>query len=166
VLLTYTCYVSVLKWLSLSLFVYFGTVVTVFIPWHQALHGLFVPTWQNSGDFVALVVAVLGTTISPYLYFWQSSQEAEDQREQPQREKLTEAPEQAPAAYERIRSIPGWTWRLATSSHWQSCSLPERRCTLRARRTSTVRKRPPRHSARSPENSLFWCSPRASRVRG
>jgi len=48
-------------------------------------------------------VAVLGTTISPYLFFWQSSQEAEDQREQPRREKLTEAPEQAPAAYGRIR---------------------------------------------------------------
>ena len=53
-------------------------------------------------DFLSLVVAVLGTTISPYLFFWQSSQEAEDQREQPRREKLTEAPEQAPAAFERI----------------------------------------------------------------
>jgi Mn2+/Fe2+ NRAMP family transporter len=62
-----------------------------------------VPTWRNSSDFISLVVAVLGTTISPYLYFWQSSQEAEDQREQPQREKLTEAPEQAPAAFQRIR---------------------------------------------------------------
>jgi Natural resistance-associated macrophage protein len=58
--------------------------------------------WQNSKDFISLVVAVLGTTISPYLFFWQSSQEAEDQREQPLREKLTEAPEQAPAAFERI----------------------------------------------------------------
>jgi Mn2+/Fe2+ NRAMP family transporter len=47
-------------------------------------------------------VAVLGTTISPYLFFWQASQEAEDQHEQPLREKLTEAPEQAPAAFERI----------------------------------------------------------------
>ena len=101
--LTYTRYVSVLKWLTLALFAYFGTVVTVSIPWHEALHGLVVPTWHNSSDFISLVVAVLGTTISPYLFFWQSSQEAEDQREQPRREKLTEAPEQAPAAYERIR---------------------------------------------------------------
>jgi NRAMP (natural resistance-associated macrophage protein)-like metal ion transporter len=107
VLLTYTRYVSVLKWLSLSLLAYFGTMATVSIPWHHALHGLFVPEWRNSGDFVSLIVAVLGTTISPYLYFWQSSQEAEDQREQPQREKLTEVPEQAPAAYERIR-IDTW----------------------------------------------------------
>jgi hypothetical protein len=59
-------------------------------------------SWQNSKDFISFVVAVLGTTISPYLFFWQSSQEAEDQREQPLREKLTEAPEQAPAAFERI----------------------------------------------------------------
>ena len=77
--------------------------MTVSVPWHEALHGLIVPTWRNSSDFISLVVAVLGTTISPYLFFWQSSQEAEDQREQPRREKLTEAPEQAPAAYERIR---------------------------------------------------------------
>jgi Mn2+/Fe2+ NRAMP family transporter len=47
-------------------------------------------------------VAVLGTTISPYLFFWQASQEAEDQHEQPLREKLTEAPAQAPAAFARI----------------------------------------------------------------
>jgi Mn2+/Fe2+ NRAMP family transporter len=101
--LTYRRYVSVLKWLTLVLFAYFGTVVTVSIPWHEALLGPVVPTWRNSSDFISLVVAVLGTTISPYLFFWQSSQEAEDQREQPRREKLTEAPEQAPAAYERIR---------------------------------------------------------------
>jgi Mn2+/Fe2+ NRAMP family transporter len=77
--------------------------VTVSIPWHEALRGSVVPTWQNSSDIISLVAAVLGTTISPYLYFWQSSQEAKDQREQPRREKLTEAPKQAPAAYERIR---------------------------------------------------------------
>lgn len=101
--LTYTRYVSVLKWLTLALFTYFGTAVTVQIPWRDALDGLVVPSWHTSSDFISLVVAVLGTTISPYLFFWQSSQEAEDQREQPRREKLTEAPEQAPAAYQRIR---------------------------------------------------------------
>jgi NRAMP (natural resistance-associated macrophage protein)-like metal ion transporter len=103
VFLQYARYVAVLKWLTLSLFAYFGTVLTVSIHWHEALHGFLVPkTWQNSKDFISLVVAVLGTTISPYLFFWQSSQEAEDQREQPRREKLTEAPEQAPAAFQRI----------------------------------------------------------------
>jgi Mn2+/Fe2+ NRAMP family transporter len=62
-----------------------------------------VPTFENSKDYISLVVAVLGTTISPYLFFWQASQEAEDQREHPLREKLIVAPEQAPAAFERIR---------------------------------------------------------------
>jgi Mn2+/Fe2+ NRAMP family transporter len=94
--------VKVLKWLTLVLFAYFGTAVTVDIPWREALHGLLLPTWQNSKEYVSLVVAVLGTTISPYLFFWQASQEAEDQHEQPLREKLTEAPEQASAAFERI----------------------------------------------------------------
>ena len=103
VFLQYTRYVAVLKWLTLALFAYFGTLLTVDIPWNEALHGLLLPTWRNSKDYISLVVAVLGTTISPYLYFWQSSQEAEDQREQPRREKLTEVPEQAPAAFERIR---------------------------------------------------------------
>jgi Mn2+/Fe2+ NRAMP family transporter len=102
VLLQYTRYVKVLKWLTLVLFAYFGTVVLVAVPWHEALHGLFVPTWQNSKDYVSLVVAVLGTTISPYLFFWQASQEADDQHEQPLREMLTKAPEQAPAAFDRI----------------------------------------------------------------
>ncbi|MBV9250083.1 MAG: divalent metal cation transporter, partial [Acetobacteraceae bacterium] len=66
------------------------------------MRGLLIPYWRNSSEFVAMVVAVVGTTISPYLFFWQSSQQAEDQREQPRREKLI-APDQAPAAIQRIR---------------------------------------------------------------
>jgi NRAMP (natural resistance-associated macrophage protein)-like metal ion transporter len=102
VLLQYTRYVKVLKWLTLVLFAYFGTAVMVAIPWREALHGLLVPTMQLSKEYISLIVAVLGTTISPYLFFWQASQEAEDQREQPLRQKLTQAPEQAPAAFARI----------------------------------------------------------------
>ncbi len=103
VLLQYARYVAVRKWLTLSLFAYFGTALTVRIPWARALRGLVVPSWQNSSSFIAIVVAVLGTTISPYLYFWQASQEAEDQHQRPQRERLVVAPEQAPAAFGRIR---------------------------------------------------------------
>ncbi|HET6182791.1 MAG TPA: Nramp family divalent metal transporter [Acetobacteraceae bacterium] len=103
VFLSYARYTSLLKWLTLALFAYFGTALVVKIPWGEALHGLVVPTWSASRDYVSVIVAVLGTTISPYLFFWQSSQEAEDQREQPLREKLTRAPEQAPAAFARIR---------------------------------------------------------------
>jgi NRAMP (natural resistance-associated macrophage protein)-like metal ion transporter len=103
VLLQYTRYVAVLKWLTLALFAYFGTALAVRIPWAQALRGLVVPSWHNSSSFIAIVVAVLGTTISPYLYFWQASQEAEDQHQRPRRERLAVAPEQAPAAFGRIR---------------------------------------------------------------
>src|SRR4051794_20241910 len=69
VLLEYTRYVKVLKWLTLSLLAYFGTAFTVAVPWREALHGLLVPSWQISNDYTPLVVAVLDTTISPYLSF-------------------------------------------------------------------------------------------------
>jgi Mn2+/Fe2+ NRAMP family transporter len=98
VLVEYTSYVALLKWVSLVLCAYFGTMLMVHVPWDQAARGLLVPTVQTTKDFASIVVAVLGTTISPYLFFWQSSQEAEDQREQPLRDPLIRAPEQAPSA--------------------------------------------------------------------
>ena len=103
VLMQYTRYVSVLKWLSVALFAYFGTMLMVKIPWNEVAWGLLVPTFSTDKDYISIVVAVFGTTISPYLFFWQSSQEAEDQREQPQRDPLVVAPEQAPNAFARIR---------------------------------------------------------------
>lgn len=103
VLIKYARYVAILKWVSLVLFAYFGTLLMVRIPWNQVLWGLLVPTIGSGKDFIATMVAVLGTTISPYLFFWQSSQEAEDQHEQPRRDVLVNAPEQAPAAFARIR---------------------------------------------------------------
>jgi NRAMP (natural resistance-associated macrophage protein)-like metal ion transporter len=103
VLIGYSRYVAILKWLSLVLFAYFGTLLMVRIPWNEVAWGLLVPTIGTSKDFVTIVIAVLGTTISPYLFFWQSSQEAEDQHEQPQRRVLVKAPEQAPSAFARIK---------------------------------------------------------------
>jgi Mn2+/Fe2+ NRAMP family transporter len=103
VLLQYSRYVSVLKWLSLVLFAYFGTMLVVRVPWGAVARGLFVPAMSFDKDAISTLVAVLGTTISPYLFFWQSSQEAEDQRVTPLREPLVEAPRQAPQAFQRIR---------------------------------------------------------------
>jgi Natural resistance-associated macrophage protein len=60
VVLEYTRYAKVLKWLTLSLLAYFGTTFMVAVPWREALHGLLVPSWQNSKDYISLVVAVLG----------------------------------------------------------------------------------------------------------
>jgi Mn2+/Fe2+ NRAMP family transporter len=99
----YARYVSVLKWLCLALFAYFGTVMVVHVPWGEAAWGLLVPTMSTSSEFWAMVVAILGTTISPYLFFWQASQEAEDIKAVPERKPLLRRPGQAADAFERIR---------------------------------------------------------------
>src|SRR6266699_2211620 len=103
IFLQYARYVAVLRWLTLILLAYFGTVMVVEIPWHQAAQGLLIPTFSSDAAFWTTVVAILGTTISPYLFFWQAAQEAEDIRELPQRKPLVKAPTQAPDAVERIR---------------------------------------------------------------
>jgi NRAMP (natural resistance-associated macrophage protein)-like metal ion transporter len=103
VFMTYQRYVTVLKWLTLALFAYFGTVLTVQIPWGEAALGLLVPTFLPDAGFWTTVVAVLGTTISPYLFFWQAAQEAEDTRIDPERKPLLRAPRQGPDEIERIR---------------------------------------------------------------
>jgi NRAMP (natural resistance-associated macrophage protein)-like metal ion transporter len=103
IFMRYSRYVGVLKWLTLALFAYFGTVMAVRIPWGEAARGLLVPTFSSDSAFWTTVVAILGTTISPYLFFWQASQEAEDTKEEPQRKPLLEAPRQGPDAIDRIR---------------------------------------------------------------
>jgi NRAMP (natural resistance-associated macrophage protein)-like metal ion transporter len=103
VFMTYRRYVIVLKWLTLALFSYFGTVLTVQIPWGEAAIGLLVPRFLPEASFWTTVVAVLGTTISPYLFFWQAAQEAEDTRVDPERKPLVRAPRQGPDEIERIR---------------------------------------------------------------
>jgi Mn2+/Fe2+ NRAMP family transporter len=99
----YSRYVAVLKWLTIALFAYFGTVMVVEIPWAEAARGFFIPTFLPDAAFWTTVVAVLGTTISPYLFFWQASQEVEDIRAEPERKPLVKAPHQEPDAIERIR---------------------------------------------------------------
>jgi NRAMP (natural resistance-associated macrophage protein)-like metal ion transporter len=103
IFMQYSRYVAVLKWLTLALFAYFGTVMVVEIPWEEAARGFLVPTFSLDPAFWTTVVAIMGTTISPYLFFWQASQEAEDTKEEPQRKPLLKAPRQGPDAFERIR---------------------------------------------------------------
>jgi NRAMP (natural resistance-associated macrophage protein)-like metal ion transporter len=100
----YNRYVSVLKWLTLSLFAYVATLMMVKIPWAQALHGLFIPTFAPDVAFWTTAVAVLGTTISPYLFFWQAAQEVEEIRAVAERKPLVKKPQQGPDAMERIRT--------------------------------------------------------------
>jgi NRAMP (natural resistance-associated macrophage protein)-like metal ion transporter len=102
VILQYSRYVAVLKWLTLVLFAYFGTVLVVKVPWAEAARGFFVPTFSADTAFWTTVVAILGTTISPYLFFWQASQEVEDIDEVSKRRPLITAPKQGPDANKRI----------------------------------------------------------------
>jgi NRAMP (natural resistance-associated macrophage protein)-like metal ion transporter len=99
----YESYARVLRWLTLSLFTYFGTVLVVHIPWGEFARGFFIPTVKADAAFWTAVVAILGTTISPYLFFWQASQEVEETRRVAERKPLIRAPEQGKSALERIR---------------------------------------------------------------
>ncbi len=71
----------ILKWLTLTLFVYVAAAFTVHIPWGQVAHDLFVPRIEPNSEFWMMVVAIFGTTISPYLFFWQASQEVAEMRQ-------------------------------------------------------------------------------------
>ena len=79
VLIPYHRYVGVLKWLTLSLLAYVGVVFTVKIDWTAVAIGTLVPSLDFSAGSLTLLVAILGTTISPYLFFWQSSEEVEEE---------------------------------------------------------------------------------------
>ncbi|HYV88659.1 MAG TPA: divalent metal cation transporter [Candidatus Polarisedimenticolia bacterium] len=102
IFMRYSRYVSVLKWMSLSLLAYAATAFIVHVPWGQVAFYAVVPHIDWSSDYLVTVVAVFGTTISPYLFFWQAETEVEDQQERPGAEPLNEAPEQAPEEIRRI----------------------------------------------------------------
>jgi len=95
-------YAPILKVLTLALFAYVGTVLVVHTPL-DALAQTLIPRFTLDHDYVSMLVAVLGTTISPYLFFWQASQEVEEQRATPGHEPLREMPEQARAHFRRIK---------------------------------------------------------------
>jgi NRAMP (natural resistance-associated macrophage protein)-like metal ion transporter len=102
--LDYKRYVQVLKWSCLSLFAYVAALATVKVPWGEALKGLLVPTVTWNTDYSTTLVAIAGTTISPYLFFWQAAQEAEEVRIKPERQPLLRRRWQAPTAFARIRA--------------------------------------------------------------
>jgi len=79
--LPYKAYVRWLKWLTLALLSYVAVAFTVHVPWRQVAHDLLIPQLSFSHEVLLMVVAVFGTTISPYLFFWQAAQEMEDTRD-------------------------------------------------------------------------------------
>jgi NRAMP (natural resistance-associated macrophage protein)-like metal ion transporter len=81
VFLSYKRYANILKWLTLSLLAYFATALLVTNSWGPIFESFIHPTISMDRDFLLLVVGFLGTTISPYLYFWQASEEVEERSE-------------------------------------------------------------------------------------
>jgi Mn2+/Fe2+ NRAMP family transporter len=99
----YPRYAPFLKWLVLALFAYVATVFVVQVPWGEVLMATLWPALSLRSDYILTAVAVFGTTISPYLFFWQASQEVEEQRAKDGDEPLLEAPDQARAQLHRIK---------------------------------------------------------------
>jgi NRAMP (natural resistance-associated macrophage protein)-like metal ion transporter len=96
-------YAPILKALTLALLAYVATVFVVKVPWGTVFYQTLLPSLSLKADYVIAVVAVFGTTISPYLFFWQASQEVEDQRAAAGEEPLITAPAQARAQLQRIK---------------------------------------------------------------
>jgi Mn2+/Fe2+ NRAMP family transporter len=96
-------YAPFLKALTLALFAYVATVFVVNVPWAEVLYRTLMPSISFKGGYVVAVVAVFGTTISPYLFFWQASQEVEEQRAVKGERPLKRAPEPGPRNLQRIR---------------------------------------------------------------
>ena len=104
ILVPYGQYAQWLKWLTLVLFAYVATVFVVHVPWEQALHSTFMPAITFKADYLTALIAVLGTTISPYLFFWQASAEVEAVESHPHAAALKHAPHQAAAERQRIKA--------------------------------------------------------------
>ncbi|MGX8008861.1 NRAMP family divalent metal transporter [Mesorhizobium sp. ORM8.1] len=103
IFLQYSRYVTILKWTTLSLFAYVIAMFAAKVSWLEAAEGL-IPQIQWSGTFLTTLLAILGTTISPYLFFWQASQEVEEEELKPAAKPLKWAPWQASRAFQRIRA--------------------------------------------------------------
>ena len=102
ILVPYHRYARVLKWLTLTLLAYAAVVFVVKVDWTAAAIGFVVPNLEGP-QAVATIVAIFGTTISPYLFFWQTAQEVEEIEDHDDEKPLIEAPEQAPAEIKRMR---------------------------------------------------------------
>ncbi|HEY4740846.1 MAG: Nramp family divalent metal transporter [Candidatus Acidiferrales bacterium] len=102
VFIPYRRYVDYLKWLTIVLFAYVATAFVVHVPWGTALRSTIIPSVSWTGEYWMALVAVLGTTISPYLFFWQTSEEAEDVRVNRAEHSLSRDPAEAPEQLRRI----------------------------------------------------------------
>jgi NRAMP (natural resistance-associated macrophage protein)-like metal ion transporter len=103
IFISFPRYAPILKWLTLTLFAYVATAFVVHVPWGKVVWHTLIPPVQLDADYLLTLVAVFGTTISPYLFFWQASQEVEEQRAGTGEEPLRNAPAQARKHLIRIK---------------------------------------------------------------
>jgi NRAMP (natural resistance-associated macrophage protein)-like metal ion transporter len=103
VFLTYQRYVRYLKWLTLALLSYVLLVLTIEIPWREVAARSLTPHFSLTAAYLTVVVAVFGTTISPYLFFWQASQEVEELDADPAANALAREPHGAEKHLRRIK---------------------------------------------------------------
>jgi Mn2+/Fe2+ NRAMP family transporter len=121
----YHRYVIFLKWLTVSLLAYAAVLFVVHVPWREVALRTLWPRFDVNADAAAMVVAVFGTTISPYLFFWQASEEVEDMRAHPNSAPLVDDARKAPAELRRISwdtwsgmlysNVTAWFIMLATA---------------------------------------------------
>jgi NRAMP (natural resistance-associated macrophage protein)-like metal ion transporter len=100
---SYARYAAVLKWTTLSLFTYVAVVFVAHVLWATALPDMIVPRFTLDAAHITALVAILGTTISPYLFFWQAGQEVEEQHRR-HHKPLCIAPREAGEELRRIRT--------------------------------------------------------------
>ncbi|MCU6435283.1 divalent metal cation transporter [Undibacterium sp. Jales W-56] len=103
VFVPYQRYVKVLKWLTLALLAYVATVFAVKVSWGNVATSTVLPHFSFSPAYITTIVAVFGTTISPYLFFWQASQEVEELRANPNDLALIEDGSKASPSFRRIK---------------------------------------------------------------
>jgi Mn2+/Fe2+ NRAMP family transporter len=102
IFIPFSRYSPILKFLTFSLFAYVATVLVIHVPWGAVLKSIVVPPIVKDAKYAVGVVALLGTTISPYLFCWQAAQEVEEMGPHTGRKPLKHAPSQARAALQRI----------------------------------------------------------------
>ncbi len=135
IFISYAAYAGTLKWLTVSLFSYVAVVLTVHVPWRAAILATIVPHLTFGHDAAMALVAVLGTTISPYLFFWQSALEVEE-RKRRGKAPLCLTPRAARPEFTRIRmdTVVG----MAVSNVIAICIIYATAVTLHAHGVTTI----------------------------
>ena len=151
--LRYARHVAVPKWLTPSLFAYLAVLAVAHLSWGDLDIGMFLPRLDGRRDTLTTLVALFGTTISPYLFFWQAAPEARDLNAYPRRRDLFQVPDQGSKALKRIGidTLVGMGFSnlvaLAITATTAACSMRTASPTYRPPRS------PPRRYGRSPARS-------------